>query len=269
MSERKKLSASGLNTFLKSPRAFYWSYIAKLTPIQQSVGSFDHDKICGILWSEFVHRFYNGVTEKENLNNTLNDWYEQTDGWVPEKPRDKLAKALEAWGHSYYQMFSPDDGARTKDRSELLLENERFLGYLDGLSDDDIVHEVKSTSRSPQLAGQLWKVENSIQVKLYCVLAKAKGRRIEFAFKDPPNGLFRGPVAPVSAEQLAGWEQELNGLADYIFSLGDDIHNYPCHPDGCCLVTKGITSMCQFEMLCTEGLSDITKFGFKQRERRK
>jgi len=266
---RRKLSASALNTFLRSPKAYYWSYIAKLTPIQQSVATYDHDKLCGIIWAEFVHRFYNEVAEKENLDKTLEDWNNQTDGWVPEKAKDRLTKALETWGHAYYQTFSPDDGARTKSQSELFLENDRFLGYLDGLSEDGIVHEVKSTSRSPQLAGQLWKVENSIQVKLYCVLAKAKGRQIEFAFKDAPHGLFRGPVSLVSAEQLAGWEQELNKLADYIHSLGDDINNYPCHPDGCCLVTKGITSMCQFEALCTDGLNDFTKYGFKQRERRK
>lgn len=269
MSEtRKKLSASALNTFLKSPKAFYWGYKAGLVPAQQSVVTYDHDKICGIIWAEFVNRFYNGVDEAENRKKTLDDWFQQTDGWVPEKAKDRLTKALESWSASYYQMFNPDDGARGKGKSELFLENDRFLGYLDGLSDDGIVHEVKSTSRSPQLAGQLWKVTNSIQVKLYCVLAQAKGVVIEFAFKDTPYQLFRGPVTQISPEQLAGWEKELNGLADYIYSLGDDPHNYPCHPDGCCLVTKGITSMCQYETLCSDGLNDMTKYGFKAKTRR-
>ncbi len=265
---KRKLSASALNTFLRSPKAYYWAYVARLQPIQSNVAHFDHDKICGVIWAEFVHRFYNHIAEKENKQKLLADWAEQTDGWVPEKAKERLTKALEAWSSQYYQMFNPDDGTRGKGKSELLLENERFLGYLDGLSDDGIVHEVKSTSRSPQLMGQLWKVQNSTQVKLYAVLAKATGVKIEFAFKDTPYGIFRGPDTPVSAEQLAGWEQELNQLADYIYSLGDDPHNYPCHPDGCCIVTKGITSMCQYESLCEMGLTDYTKIAFKPKTRR-
>jgi hypothetical protein len=264
-----KLSASAINTFLKSPKAYYWTYIARLMPIQQSVATYDHDKICGIIWAEAVNRFYSGISEKENVKQTLDDWFQQTDGWVPDKARDRLTKALETWCSSYYQMFNPEDGVRGKGKSELFLENDRFLGYLDGLSDEGVVHEVKSTSRSPQLAGQLWKVQHSIQVKLYCILAKATGIRIEFAFKDSPYALFRGPETPITPEQLANWEQELNTLADKIYSLGDDPNNYPCHPDGCCLVTKGITSMCQFELLCEEGITEITKMGFKEKTRRK
>lgn len=265
---RYKLSASALNTFLKSPKSFYWRYKAQLEPIQNSVATYDHDKICGIMWSEFVARFYEGMGEAKNTETTLAKWLEQTDGWVPEKAKERLTAALKSWAAAYYQMFNADDGTRGKGKSELYLENDRFQGYLDGLSDDNIVHEVKSTSRSPQLMGQLWKVTNSIQVKLYCVLAQAKGVCIEFAFKDTPHQLFRGPVTFVTPEQLVGWEQELNALADYIYSLGDDLHNYPCHPDGCCLVTKGITSMCQYELLCESGVNDITKFGFKEKTRR-
>lgn len=271
MSEVKKhkLSASALNTFLKSPKAYYWGYKAGLVPLQSSVATYDHDKICGIVWAEFVNRFYNGVAEKENTQETLQSWLEQTDGWVPDRLKDKLTKALETWGASYYQMFNPADGVRGKGKSELFMENERFLGYLDGLSDNGVVHEVKSTSRSPQLAGQLWKVTNSIQVKLYCVLAKATGVCIEFAFKDAPNGLFRGPETPIGAEQLVGWEKELNALADYIYGLGDDINNYPCHPDGCCLVTKNMTSMCQYQSLCSDGITESTRYEFKAKSRRK
>src|SRR5688572_27259585 len=105
MSERRKLSASALNTFLKSPKAFYWGYIAKLVPLQQSVATYDHDKICGILWAEFVNRFYNAVGEKENVAKLLADWDEQTQGWVPEKAKDRLTKALQSWSASYYQTF--------------------------------------------------------------------------------------------------------------------------------------------------------------------
>ena len=234
--------------------------------IAPSVTTYDHDKICGVLWSSFVERFYQGAPEEKNLAITLNAWNEQTDGWVPEKAKDKQTKALESWGSQYYQMFNPEDGCRAK--SEVFLENDRFLGYADGLSNDGVIHEVKSTSRSPVLSGQLWKVQNSIQVKLYAVLAKASGICIEFAFKDPPYALFRGPVLDVTEEQRKGWEQELNSLADYIYSLGTDIHNYPCHPDGCCLVTKGITSMCAYETLCDMGLNDMTSIAFKEKQRR-
>lgn len=266
--QKHKLSASALNTFLKSPKAYYWQYIARLVPAQASVVTYDHDKLCGILWAEFVNRFYSDVNESKNSQQLLDDWASQTDGWVPEKARERLRTALETWSHTYYQMFNPNDGVRGKGKSELFLENDRFLGYLDGLSDDGIVHEVKSTSRSPRLMDQLWKTEYSTQVKLYCVLAQAKGRIIEYAFKDPPNALFRGPAQPVSVEQLKCWEQELNSLADYIYGLGDDPNNYGCHPDQCCLVTKGITSMCSYQMLCEEGLNDRTKYGYKEKQRR-
>lgn len=264
---KHKLSATALSAYLKSPKSYYWRYIARLEPGQPSVASYDHDKICGTTWAEFVDRFYKHVPEDENRKVTLDTWLDKTDGWVPEKARDKLTKALETWATSYYQMFNPDDGVRNG--SELNLENERFVAYLDGLSHDKVVHEVKSTSRSPQLAGQLWKVQNSIQVKLYCVLAHATGIRIEFAFKDPPHAIFRGPETPVTPEQLKAWEQELNTLADHIYSLGDDPNNYPCHPDGCCLVTKNITSMCQYEALCDMGYNDFTRIAFKQKENRR
>lgn len=260
-----KLSASALSTYLKSPKSYYWRYVAKLEPISQSVTTYDHDRLCGILWSEFVANFYTGMNEDQNLALILNKWHDQTDGWVPEKQKDKLTKALESWGHSYYQQFSPDDGCRTK--SEVYLENDKFLGYLDGLNEKGTVHEVKSTSRSPQLSGQLWKVENSIQIKLYCVLADASGYQVEFAFKDPPYTLFRGPVVEVTTEQRHGWKQSLDKLADHIYSLGTDINNYVCNPDSCCLVSKGITSMCGFQALCDNVPG--AEIAFKTRERRK
>lgn len=267
--ERKfKLSASALSTYLKSPKQFYWRYIARLDSAQPSVTTFDHDKIVGVLWAEFVHRFYNNVNESENHKQLLQDWNDQTEGWVPEKAKSRLTSALEAWATTYYQLFNQDDGVRGKDKSELFVENDRFLGYLDGLSDEGVVHEVKSTSRSPQLAGQLWKVQNSIQVKLYCVLTNATGIRIEFAFKDSPFGIYRSEVLDVTKDQLKGWEKELNTLADHIYSLGDDYNKYPCNPDGCCIVTKGITSMCAYETLCDMGLNEVTRIAFKEKSRR-
>lgn len=262
-----KLSASALSTYLKSPRSYFFRYIQKLEPISQSVSTYDHDKLCGVLWSEFVARFYAGAGEDENLKVTLDKWHDQTDGWVPEKQKDKLTKALESWGRSYYQTFNPQDGART--RSEVYLENDRFLGYLDGLNEKGVIHEVKSTSRSPQLSGQLWKVQYSIQVKLYAVLAHATGAQIEFAFKDPPYALFRGPVEDITMAQWTGWEQELNTLADHIYSLGDDIHNYPCNPDSCCMTGKGATVMCSYHTLCDMGLNDMTSIAYKPKEYRK
>lgn len=260
---RRKLSASAINLFLKSPKAYYYAYVQKVVPAEQSIGTFDHDKILGVLWAEFVDRFYKGADEKSNTERLLKFWEVQTEGWVPERIRQKYKDALESWATTYYQEFSRDDGCRNG--SEKLVENERFLGYVDGLSHDLVLHEVKSTSRSPSLAGQLWKVQNSLQVKLYCVLTQATGICIEFAWKDAPYGVYRSAVIPVTPEQRAGWEQELNKIADYIISLGDDQNNYPCHPDGCCLITKGITSMCQYQALCDMGLDETTKPLYKEK----
>lgn len=245
---KRKLSPSGLATYLKSPKSYYWRYVAKLESLTPSVATYDHDKIAGILWSSFVERFYQGVDETTNTCITLDAWHMQTDGWVPEKAKERLTKALTAWAASYYQMFNPHDGCRTK--SEVFVENDRFLGYLDGVNDEGVIHEVKSTSRSPMLSGQLWRVQNSIQVKCYAVLAKATGVCIEFAFKDTPHALYRSAVLDITDAQRQGWEQELNTLADHIHSLGDNIHHYMCNADSCNLVTKGITSMCGYMPLC-------------------
>lgn len=261
-----KLSASALACFLESPKRYYWQYIKRLEPMMPSMSTFDHDKLCGILWAEFVDRFYKGVEDKPNTEAMLSDWAEQTHGWVSDNTSSKLVSAMTAWAGLYYQLFNPADGVRVE--SEKLVENERFIGYLDGFNADGIVHEVKSTSRSKQLAEQLWKVQDSIQVKLYCVLTEAQGIRIEFAWKDPPHGIWRSDVKEVSAEKRRQWEQELNALADLIYGLGDDPNNYPCHTDGCCITGKNFVSICPFQILCTDGLSEITGIGFKDRVRR-
>lgn len=261
-----KLSASALNTFLKSPRQFYYQYVLRLEPLSPSISTFDHDKVFGSLWSEYIDRFYKGISEKENSELTMKLWLDKTEGWVPDKIRDVKTKAFEELMPQYYQMFSPDDGCRTAEKSELWIENDRFCGRLDGISDEGIIHEVKSTSRSPNLTEQLWKVAHSTQVKLYCVIMDAKGYCIEFGFKDKPFQVFRGPVETVTAEQKQGWEKGLNSLADYIYSLGDDINNYPCSPDGCCLTTKYMVSMCPFAALC-DGVEGA-EIAFKKREHR-
>ena len=131
-----------------------------------------------------------------------------------------------------------------------------------------MVHEVKSTSRAKSVAEQVWKFDNSIQIKLYCVLAKATGFRLEFAWKDPPFGIFRCPITEVSEAKRKGWEQELNTLADFITSLGDDPNNYPCNPNGCCIVTKGFVGMCANQSLCDMGLTEFTKIAFKEKKQR-
>lgn len=263
---KHKLSASALSLYLKSPKAYYHRYIAKLEPAMQSISSFDEAKLIGILWAEYVNRFYTGVDESANHKQMLADWNDKSEGWVPDKIKAKLTSALETWATTYYQLFSQDDGVRGEGKSELFLENKRFLGYLDGLSDDGIVHEVKSTSRSPQIAGQLWRVQNSLQVKLYCVLAKAKGIRIEFAYKDTPYAIYRSEPIQVTKEQVKRWEKELNTLADHIYSLGDDPNSYICNSDSCCLATKGGTWMCSYAPLC-EGISGA-EIAFKEKTRR-
>jgi hypothetical protein len=231
------------------------------------VANWDHDKIFGSLWAEFTDSFYKGVSEGANASRTLKAWLEQSEGWVPEKARDAKTKALETLMPQYYQQFRPDDGCRGAGKSELWLENDTFCAKLDGLSDESVVHEVKTTSRSPQLAGQLWKVQNSIQVKLYCVLANATGHCIEFAFKDPPYQVYRGPVVPVTQEQRREWEQELNALAKEIYSLGDDPNNYPCNADSCNLTTKNMTSLCSWQPLCEYGICETTNLLYKTREK--
>lgn len=262
-----KLSASALSTYLRSPKAFYWRYRAGLEPVAPTVATFDDAKVCGQIWSEFVSRYYDGMPEEMNTQVTLGRWHEQTDGWVPDKSKDKLTKALESWISTYYQQFSPKDGCRTQ--SEVFVENDRFLGYLDGLNEKGQIHETKTTSRSPQLSGQLWRIQNSIQVKLYAVLTQASGVCIEISFKDPPYAIFRAPVLDITAEQRKGWEQELNTLADHIYSLGDDPNNYTCNSDGCNLVTRGVTSMCSYHTLCDMGLNETTQIIYQPRTNRR
>ena len=244
-----KLSATSLSCYLESPKAFYWRYIKRLEPLYLSVADFDHDKIAGTLWSEFVDAFYRHVPEKENIERMRADWDAQTEGWCPEKPKERLTKALHAWAVLYYQQFSPDDGVRNG--SEKRVENERFIGYLDGLSPDEtVIHECKSTSRARQVSEQLLKFQTSLQVKLYAVLTKASGVIIELAYKDEPLDIFRAPVYMFPEGEVTAWEQAFNKLADYIYSLGNDPRNYLCCADQCSLITKNYTGICQYQALC-------------------
>ena len=263
---KRKLSASSLSTFLKSPKKFYWAYVVGLVPIQLSAATYDHDMIFGQIWAEITDRFYKGMGEEENIRLAKTEWEERTDGWVPEKQKDSLTRALDNLAPMYYQLFDPLDGCRAPDKSELWVENDRFCGKLDGLSNDGIIHEVKSTSRAKSMIDQHWKVENSLQVRLYGVLAQAKGIVIEFAFKDTPNAIQRNPVKEFSENDLKLWEQELNTLADFIYSLGDDPYNYPCHPDGCCITSKFMSSICSYQLLCEQGLTDENQIFYKVKE---
>lgn len=264
-----KLSATSLSCFLESPKAFYFRYIKRMEPLQPSVMSFDHDKICGVLWAEWVDGFYKGVPEAENTKRMLAAWDSQTDGWVGKTTKDKLTEAMKAWAGIYCERYSPKDGIRNG--SEKFVENERFLGYLDGLSaDHQTIHEVKSTSRAKSTSEQLWKVQRSIQVKLYTVLTGASGVLIEFAYKDTPHDIYRAPVLPITKAERDGWEKELNSLADYIYSLGDDPNKYVCHPDSCCIISKGFTSICGYQSLCEKVPGAEVAFKLKQsRENRK
>jgi len=258
-----KLSASALACYLESPRQFYWRYIAKLIPIQQSTANFDHDLLFGKLWAEFTDSFYKGVEESYNCEQIMKAWLDGVDGWVDDKKRDIKTKAFQTLMPQYYQTFDVNDGMRGKG-SELWIENDRFVGKLDGLSNDNIVHEVKSTSRSPNLTEQLWKVGNSIQVKLYCVMTDADGYCIEFAWKDPPYQVFRGPIVKVTKEQKREWKTGLNSLAETISSLGDNPDNYICHTD-CCLITKNYVGICSYQLLCDQGLNEETSIFYKKR----
>lgn len=256
-----KLSASALSSYLESPRKFYWSYVRRIEPAIQSMSNFDHDKILGTIWSAVVDRFYKGVEESQNLQLATTAWFDQTHGWVPEKSQQKYLDCLTSWLNSYHQLFNPKDGVRNG--SEKFVENDRFLGYLDGLSHDLVIHECKSTSRAKSVAEQLTKVQHSMQVKLYAVMVKATGIRIEFAFKDTPYGIFRSEILPVTTEQLSEWEQGLNKLADHIYSLGDDINNYVCAADKCSIVTKNFCRVCEFQPLCEK--LEGAMIGFKSR----
>ncbi len=250
MSERKhKLSASALATFMESPKAYYWRYIARLEPMYSSVQTYDHDKICGVLWSEFVDRFYKGVPEDKNTLQMFTDWDTQTEGWVPPAFKERLTKAMTTWSTTYYQLYHHKDGIRNG--SEKLVENDLFLGYLDGLSPDEkTIHEVKSTSRAKSVSEQLLKFQISLQVKLYAVLTKATGVVIEFAYKDPPYAIFRAPRYEFTEAEVKAWEQSFNALANYIYSLGNDPANYLCYADSCSLITKNFTGICQYQSLC-------------------
>jgi hypothetical protein len=251
---------------MESPKAYYWRYIANLEPANQSVAAFDHDKLCGVLWAEFVDRFYRrSCTQPANLEAMLKAWEAGTEGWCPQVARDKLTKAMEAWAEIYYNTYTPTDGMRNG--SEKLVENDRFLGYLDGLSHDGLtIHEVKTTSRAKSVHEQVLKIQLSWQVKLYAVLTKATGAVVEIAFKDPPYSIYRAPRYDFTPEEVLGWEQGFNHLADYIYSLGDDPKNYVCYADSCSLITKNFTGVCEYQPLCL-GISGA-EVGFKPRKRR-
>jgi len=288
-----KLTASAISAYLESPKSFYWRYVhrqpgaafAGVEPSQPSQAAFDHDLLIGTCWAEFVDAFYKAKdkTSLDSLTNALTGphqkFLDKSQGWLSEKVRQQYSAAFIGCMNSYFAQFSPGDGARYQGEvdmahvvnqvggadgygSELVLENDRFRGTLDGLSHDGIIHECKMTSRAPSTEIQLWRIENSIQIKLYAVLAKAKGVRVEFAYKDAPNVVWRAPVREITDGTREMWQTELESLGDSILDVVDQAqfsesvngpmaHRYfPCHPNGCTLVTKRFVGQCPYKLLC-------------------
>ena len=257
-----KLSPSGIVDYLRSPKYFYWSRVYNngegLEPLEPSVTRYDHDKIFGQVWAAFVWRFYLGTFSEDNLLQAREEWYEMTRGWVPEQTQAKYTGILNNLVADYYTQFSQVAGVRTA--SEQWFENDFLRGRVDGINSAGIVHEVKTTTRSPQLAEQLWRVENSIQVKSYAVLAKAEGVQIEFAFKDAPQVTWRAPVKTITEEQRRGWHEELRLLTSQIYEYASCGNLYPCNPDGCCFVSKNFVRMCPYKPLCDGDMSALKEF---------
>lgn len=253
-----KLSASAITAFLRSPKAFYWQYLHQgsgVSSIGKSVVTFDHDLCFGSRWAEFVDKFYqNGALQEPYIQ--LRD---DLTGWVPDKTLTTYMDAFNSLMNSYYTQFSPSDGCRTPETSELRVESDRFVGRLDGISADGIIHECKATSRAPSLDAQLWKVENSIQVKLYAVLTQAEGVRIEFAYKDSPCVVYRAPIKRITLQMRHNWGSELVSISEAIsgmIALSESFRPerrhlaFPCSPDGCTIVTKRFVGSCPWKLLC-------------------
>ena len=267
----RKLSATALSTFLRSPKKFYWQYVYKgvgLEPLAQSVTTYDHDKLFGVIWASFTDRFYKGMGEVENTSIAVKSWAEDTQGWVPYKTQQSYEKILIALATDYYTQFSPTDGARTSEQSEMKVEDDLLLGFLDGLSADGVIHEVKSTSRSQRLDDQLWKFQQSIQAKVYLALAETNKIRFEFAYKDAPVQTQRMQTVEFPSEKVAGWAKGIRKLAEVIYSLGDDPDNYVCAGDSCSIVSKRWSGMCPFQALC-EGLEGAESLYQLRKERKR
>ena len=250
-----KLTASALSAFLRSPKSFYWAYLhqnARGVEPLPNMKDYAHDLVFGQLWGEFVTYFYANTGMPQDFQLM---WKTRTNGWVDAKTQEQYANVLQALMLSYLQQFSPTDGVRTPESSERRYENDRFYGFIDGISDDGILHECKTAKRAMRLDEQLWQVQNSIQIKLYVVLTQAAGVCIEFAYKDAPCSVFRTPIVHFNGEQRDKWQWELNSLADGIAlmterSLKLGHMAFPCHPSGCTINTKNFTGTCKYRMLC-------------------
>ena len=252
-----KLSASAITAFLKSPKSFYFQYLHNgtgVSPIQPSVQDFSHDLCFGSRWAEFVHAFYQNAPA-EDFEAIRGALHADLLGWVPDKILTTYLDAFSALMANYYASFRTDDGCRTPETSELRVESDRFVGRLDGISADGIIHECKATRRAPSLDTQLWKVENSIQVKLYAVLTGAEGVRIEFAYKDSPCVVYRAPMKKITATMRQAWSRGLDCIADSVEACISMIPEFgpeafPCHPDGCTIVTQRFVGSCPWRLLC-------------------
>ena len=251
---KRKYSPSALTTFLESPRRYHYRYILGLEPLVLTQQGYGHDLRWGTVWASFVERFYNRVPEKENRAATADEWLAAIDQiqWLPsgEKVQLQYSEALLKLVDLYYSRYSPDDGVRLK--SELYLENDFLYGTLDGLGEGNIIHECKGTKRAKSLDAQHKKYLFSIQTKCYAVLTQAKGIRIELAFKDAPYDILRYDTVDVTAEMLAQWERELRDLCSGI----DQMESFPCHPQGCAIVSPRFVSECEWQPLCDGQISE-------------
>ena len=251
-----KLSYSAIADFLKSPAYYWWRHkyvhpehpgTRGIIPLDLSMTRFDHDRIFGQVWATFVHRFYAGVEFHVNAEQSHALWATEASGWLDGREFKRLDNALTNLMLDYNLRFSADDGVRTPDTSEMWLENDTFCARLDGLSADGIIHECKATKHAVSLTAQLDKYRYSLQAQLYAVLTDAKGIRIELAFKDEPHEVYRDQVVPYKREQVEQWRIGLNSLAQAIERVGD---TFPCHSEGCNIVSKRYASLCPYQTLC-------------------
>ena len=253
------LSPTAISCYLKSPKLFYWQYVRNIVPKELSADRYDHDKIFGNIWSEYVDGFYK--KRADILELAVARWRVETEGWLATKERGSYEKSLLALANCYQNSYNPDDGMRSQG-SELELKTNDWHVVLDGLGDGHVIHECKATSRAQSLKEQVWKYQNSIQARMYAVVTDAAGIVIELAFKDSPHQVFRAPIREFTTEEKLRWLNEFTDLRNEIFRPERD---YVCNVEACGFTSKYRTSICPYRELC-EGSDDITNY--KQRKRR-
>ena len=251
MLTKRKLSPSAIDTFLESPRAYYYRYLHPntdgtfgLESLQKSTSNYDHDLLAGKLWAAFVDRFYRRVEMTPNSDQMLAEWMQESEGWVAPKLRGSYTDALHTLALHYYSTYNLDDNARLF--SEMTVEDEHFTGRLDGLSSERVIHEVKLTRHTSYTSEKVWLVQNSTQIKMYAFLTDATGVLVELGYKDSPYETYRAPVKYFTDEQKSQWRKEYLALAKLIW----DTQEFPCTAERCSMVTKAGARMCQWRELC-------------------